>query len=96
MSVRLPIINLVILIITAVKCRKRRSRLSRWRCYCCAGGKPPKFSDSTVVVTVLDVNNKAPRFTAHTVTGEVSEDAPNGTSVLQVGAVRLTACLVTP
>ena len=81
-------INLVILNIM-VKC-KRRSRLSKWRCYCCAGGRPPKFSDSTVVISVLDVNNKAPRFTADTVTGAVSEDAPNGTSVLQVGAVRLS------
>ena len=43
-----------------------------------------------MVISVEDVNNKAPRFTDGTITGAVSEDAASGTTVLQVRCVVVT------
>ncbi|XP_055080807.1 protocadherin beta-14-like isoform X1 [Periophthalmus magnuspinnatus] len=50
------------------------------------GGKPPKSDQMRVIVNLLDINDNAPVFTNGDVSVTLSENAPLGTTVLQVNA----------
>ncbi|XP_059846442.1 protocadherin-1-like isoform X2 [Hypanus sabinus] len=50
------------------------------------GGQPPRSSTSVLRVTVLDINDNAPRFERYAYQGTVEENSPAGTSILQVRA----------
>ncbi|KAJ0002447.1 hypothetical protein NQD34_007596 [Periophthalmus magnuspinnatus] len=50
------------------------------------GGKPPKSDQMRVIVNILDINDNAPVFTNGDVSVTLSENAPLGTTVLQVNA----------
>ncbi|XP_069388111.1 protocadherin alpha-7-like isoform X16 [Paralichthys olivaceus] len=50
------------------------------------GGKPPKSGDMNILVNVLDVNDNAPVFTNDVYSVMLNENAPVGTTVIQVNA----------
>ncbi|XP_053312733.1 protocadherin-16 [Spea bombifrons] len=50
-------------------------------------GSPPLSATATVSVTVLDLNDNAPGFSAPSFSAEVPEDAPPGSPVLQLTAL---------
>ncbi|XP_042195826.1 protocadherin-1-like isoform X2 [Callorhinchus milii] len=50
------------------------------------GGEPPRASTAILRVTVLDINDNAPKFDRSSYEGSVEENSPAGTSVLQVHA----------
>ncbi|XP_055498710.1 protocadherin-1-like isoform X3 [Leucoraja erinacea] len=50
------------------------------------GGLPPRSSTSVLRVSVLDINDNAPRFERYIYQGSVEENSPAGTSILQVRA----------
>lgn len=47
-------------------------------------GSPSQFSSRKVVITVTDVNDNDPIFTADPYRGRIAEDASVGSSVVQV------------
>ncbi|XP_063731802.1 protocadherin alpha-8-like isoform X6 [Eleginops maclovinus] len=53
------------------------------------GGKPPKSGTINIVVNVLDVNDNAPFFNKDTYSVMLKENAPVGTTVIQVNATDL-------
>nr|XP_019951536.1 PREDICTED: protocadherin alpha-8-like [Paralichthys olivaceus] len=53
------------------------------------GGKPPKSGDMNILVNVLDVNDNAPIFTNDVYSVMLNENAPVGTTVIQVNATDL-------
>ncbi|XP_031698184.1 protocadherin alpha-6-like, partial [Anarrhichthys ocellatus] len=53
------------------------------------GGKPPKSGDMSILVNVLDVNDNAPVFSQDIYSVMLDENAPVGTTVLQVNATDL-------
>ncbi|XP_051810293.1 protocadherin alpha-3-like [Acanthochromis polyacanthus] len=53
------------------------------------GGKPPKSGNMNIVVKVLDVNDNAPVFSKDVYSVTLSENAPVGTTVIQVNATDL-------
>ncbi|XP_063045522.1 protocadherin alpha-3-like [Engraulis encrasicolus] len=53
------------------------------------GGKPPKSSTVNIFVDVLDVNDNAPLFTEDVYSVTLQENAPVGTTVVQVNATDL-------
>ncbi|XP_074505027.1 protocadherin alpha-8-like [Sebastes fasciatus] len=53
------------------------------------GGKPPKSGTMTIVVNVLDVNDNTPNFSQDVYSVTLSENAPVGTTVIQVNATDL-------
>uniref|UniRef100_A0A3B4Z7M7 Protocadherin alpha-8-like n=1 Tax=Stegastes partitus TaxID=144197 RepID=A0A3B4Z7M7_9TELE len=53
------------------------------------GGKPPKSGDMTILVNVLDVNDNAPVFFKDVYSVMLDENAPVGTTVIQVNATDL-------
>ncbi|XP_061691623.1 protocadherin alpha-8-like [Syngnathoides biaculeatus] len=53
------------------------------------GGKPPKSGDMNILITVLDVNDNAPVFSQDNYSVRLQENAPVGTTVLQVNATDL-------
>ncbi|XP_069754170.1 protocadherin-1-like isoform X2 [Narcine bancroftii] len=53
------------------------------------GGQPARSSTSVLRVTVLDINDNAPRFERFSYQGSVEENSPAGTSILQVRATDL-------
>ncbi|XP_069026662.1 protocadherin alpha-3-like isoform X21 [Embiotoca jacksoni] len=53
------------------------------------GGKPPKSGDINIVVNVLDVNDNGPVFSKDVYSVMLSENAPVGTTVIQVNATDL-------
>uniref|UniRef100_G3Q1C0 Cadherin domain-containing protein n=1 Tax=Gasterosteus aculeatus TaxID=69293 RepID=G3Q1C0_GASAC len=53
------------------------------------GGKPPKTGNMTIVVNVLDVNDNTPIFSKDVYSVTLSENAPIGTTVVQVNATDL-------
>ncbi|XP_062250265.1 protocadherin alpha-8-like [Platichthys flesus] len=50
------------------------------------GGKPPKSGEMNILVNVLDVNDNAPVFTKDVYSVMLHENAPVGTTVIQVNA----------
>ncbi|XP_060935136.1 protocadherin alpha-8-like [Limanda limanda] len=50
------------------------------------GGKPPKSGEINILVNVLDVNDNAPVFTKDVYSVMLNENAPVGTTVIQVNA----------
>ena len=50
------------------------------------GGKPPKSGEMNILVNVLDVNDNAPVFTQDVYSVMLNENAPVGTTVIQVNA----------
>ncbi|KAM3613423.1 uncharacterized protein V6R79_025954 [Siganus canaliculatus] len=50
------------------------------------GGKPPKSGEMNIIVKVLDVNDNAPVFSQDVYSVRLSENAPVGTTVIQVNA----------
>ncbi|XP_027132851.1 protocadherin alpha-8-like, partial [Larimichthys crocea] len=50
------------------------------------GGKPPKSGDINIIVNVLDINDNAPVFTTDVYSVMLDENAPVGTTVIQVNA----------
>ncbi|XP_053253337.1 protocadherin gamma-B4-like isoform X7 [Podarcis raffonei] len=50
------------------------------------GGEPPKTGTAKILVTVIDINDNAPVFTQTNYKVSLKENAPKGTSVLQVKA----------
>ncbi|XP_059201686.1 protocadherin alpha-3-like [Centropristis striata] len=50
------------------------------------GGKPPKSGTMNIVVNVLDVNDNTPVFDKDVYSATLSENAPVGTTVIQVNA----------
>ncbi|XP_035377369.1 protocadherin alpha-4-like [Electrophorus electricus] len=55
------------------------------------GGKPPKSGSMDITVDVIDVNDNMPVFTKDTYSVKLSENAPIGTTVIQVNATDLDA-----
>ncbi|XP_049897972.1 protocadherin alpha-8-like [Epinephelus moara] len=53
------------------------------------GGKPPKSGEMNILVNVLDVNDNAPVFTRDAYSVMLDENAPVGTTVVQVNATDL-------
>uniref|UniRef100_UPI0037E77707 protocadherin alpha-8-like n=1 Tax=Semicossyphus pulcher TaxID=241346 RepID=UPI0037E77707 len=53
------------------------------------GGKPPKFGEMNILVKVLDVNDNTPIFSKDVYSVTLSENAPIGTTVVQVNATDL-------
>ncbi|XP_061899360.1 protocadherin alpha-3-like [Entelurus aequoreus] len=53
------------------------------------GGKPPKSGDMNILVNVLDVNDNAPVFATDVYSVMLDENAPIGTTVIQVNATDL-------
>nr|XP_046262320.1 protocadherin alpha-8-like isoform X12 [Scatophagus argus] len=53
------------------------------------GGKPPKSGDMNILVNVLDINDNAPVFTRDVYSVMLDENAPVGTTVIQVNATDL-------
>ena len=56
-------------------------------------GRPAKSDTTDVEVTVVDVNDNAPRFRQESYSGSISEDVLSGTSVLTVTATDIDADL---
>ncbi|XP_065131428.1 protocadherin alpha-5-like [Paramisgurnus dabryanus] len=50
------------------------------------GGKPPKSGSIEILIDVLDINDNVPVFTKETYTVTLNENAPVGTTILQVNA----------
>ncbi|XP_053285146.1 protocadherin alpha-8-like [Pleuronectes platessa] len=50
------------------------------------GGKPPKSGEMNILVNVLDINDNAPVFTKDVYSVMLNENAPVGTTVIQVNA----------
>ncbi|XP_038652282.1 protocadherin-1-like isoform X3 [Scyliorhinus canicula] len=50
------------------------------------GGKPSRASTAILRITVLDINDNAPKFERSSYEGTVEENSPVGTSILQVQA----------
>ncbi|XP_061691625.1 protocadherin alpha-6-like [Syngnathoides biaculeatus] len=50
------------------------------------GGKPPKTGDINIVINLLDVNDNAPVFSSDGYSVAIDENAPVGTTVVQVNA----------
>ncbi|XP_074505054.1 protocadherin alpha-8-like isoform X11 [Sebastes fasciatus] len=53
------------------------------------GGKPPKSGEINILVNVLDVNDNAPFFSKDAYSVMLNENAPVGTTVIQVNATDL-------
>ncbi|XP_034738792.1 protocadherin alpha-3-like [Etheostoma cragini] len=53
------------------------------------GGKPPKSGEMNILVNVLDVNDNAPVFSKDVYSVTLDENAPVGTTVIQVNATDL-------
>ncbi|XP_058654472.1 protocadherin alpha-5-like isoform X5 [Onychostoma macrolepis] len=53
------------------------------------GGKPPKSGSIEIIIDVLDINDNVPIFTKETYTVVLNENAPVGTTVVQVNATDL-------
>uniref|UniRef100_A0AAQ5ZYL1 Cadherin domain-containing protein n=1 Tax=Amphiprion ocellaris TaxID=80972 RepID=A0AAQ5ZYL1_AMPOC len=53
------------------------------------GGKPPKSGNMNILVKVLDVNDNVPVFSKDIYSVTLSENAPVGTTVIQVNATDL-------
>ncbi|XP_029021039.1 protocadherin alpha-8-like [Betta splendens] len=53
------------------------------------GGKPPKSGEMKILVNVLDINDNAPVFTNDAYSVMLNENAPLGTTVIQVNATDL-------
>ncbi|XP_071313483.1 protocadherin alpha-8-like [Trachinotus anak] len=53
------------------------------------GGKPPKSGNMKIIVNVLDINDNAPVFTKDVYSVTLDENAPVGTTVIQVNATDL-------
>ncbi|XP_059201689.1 protocadherin alpha-3-like [Centropristis striata] len=53
------------------------------------GGKPPKSGNMNILVKVLDVNDNTPIFSKDVYSVTLSENAPVGTTVIQVNATDL-------
>ncbi|XP_044220523.1 protocadherin alpha-3-like [Thunnus albacares] len=53
------------------------------------GGKPPKSGEMNILVNVLDINDNAPVFTKDVYSVMLDENAPVGTTVIQVNATDL-------
>ncbi|XP_073342603.1 protocadherin alpha-3-like [Pagrus major] len=53
------------------------------------GGKPPKSGEMNIIVKVLDVNDNTPVFSKDVYSVTLSENAPVGTTVVQVNATDL-------
>ncbi|XP_036933949.1 protocadherin alpha-8-like [Acanthopagrus latus] len=53
------------------------------------GGKPPKSGEMNILVKVLDVNDNTPFFSKEVYSVTLSENAPVGTTVVQVNATDL-------
>ncbi|XP_062846826.1 protocadherin alpha-3-like [Trichomycterus rosablanca] len=53
------------------------------------GGKPPKTGTIQITVDVLDVNDNSPVFTKDSYSAKIVENAPIGTTVIQVNATDL-------
>ncbi|XP_027133948.1 protocadherin alpha-13 isoform X30 [Larimichthys crocea] len=53
------------------------------------GGKPPKSGEMNIIVNVLDNNDNAPVFTRDVYSVMLDENAPVGTTVIQVNATDL-------
>ncbi|KAK7465106.1 hypothetical protein BaRGS_00037727, partial [Batillaria attramentaria] len=50
------------------------------------GGTPPKSAAASVVISIVDINDKKPQFLSQTFTGTVPENDPGGRTVLQLQA----------
>uniref|UniRef100_A0A8C9XFU9 Protocadherin 2 alpha a 15 n=1 Tax=Sander lucioperca TaxID=283035 RepID=A0A8C9XFU9_SANLU len=53
------------------------------------GGKPPKSGEMNILVNVLDINDNAPVFAQDVYSVMIDENAPVGTTVIQVNATDL-------
>ncbi|KAM8732959.1 protocadherin alpha-8-like [Acanthopagrus schlegelii] len=53
------------------------------------GGKPPKYGEINILVKVLDVNDNTPIFSKDVYSATLSENAPVGTTIVQVNATDL-------
>ncbi|XP_017559235.1 protocadherin alpha-8-like isoform X19 [Pygocentrus nattereri] len=53
------------------------------------GGKPPRSGTMEILIDVLDINDNAPVFTKDDYTVMIHENAPKGTTVIQVNATDL-------
>ncbi|XP_076594800.1 protocadherin alpha-8-like isoform X23 [Chaetodon auriga] len=53
------------------------------------GGKPPKSGQINILINVLDINDNAPVFSQDVYSVTLSENAPVGTTVVQVNAIDL-------
>ncbi|XP_078025791.1 uncharacterized protein LOC144463910 [Epinephelus lanceolatus] len=53
------------------------------------GGKPPKSGEINILVNVLDINDNAPAFSKDVYSVMLDENAPVGTTVVQVNATDL-------
>ncbi|XP_036933950.1 protocadherin alpha-8-like [Acanthopagrus latus] len=53
------------------------------------GGKPPKSGEMNIKVNVLDINDNAPVFSKEVYSVTLNENAPVGTTVIQVNATDL-------
>uniref|UniRef100_A0A4W5NQS5 Protocadherin 2 alpha a 15 n=1 Tax=Hucho hucho TaxID=62062 RepID=A0A4W5NQS5_9TELE len=53
------------------------------------GGKPPRSGDMRITVDVLDVNDNTPVFTKEVYSVTLNENAPLGTTVIQINATDL-------
>ncbi|XP_042338896.1 protocadherin alpha-8-like, partial [Plectropomus leopardus] len=53
------------------------------------GGKPPKSGEINILINVLDVNDNTPVFTKDVYSVMLDENAPAGTTVIQVNATDL-------